>query len=313
MNQIENDQKQELESRSKKKEKYFAYMLMTFLVVAWGFDYVVAKHALEVLQPLTLLFLKYSIGLILVLCIKLKTDRKSIIRKKDIPLFILCSICGEIIYYFCEYTAMNYIPISLVSIILAFVPALSIIIEKVLFKRKVTRVMVIGIVVSIFGVALIIGVDFEVLFQGRIIGYLLAFGAVFSWNAYNFLTASLHDRYSSITLTCTQLICTALLILPYAIHTMPPFQAFTPSMIGGIIYLGLVNAGLGFLITVRSLHVLGPTSTALFSNFLPITSTFFGWILLSESISGLQVAGGIVVISAAYIVIREKGKMEELS
>ena len=135
--------------------------------------------------------------------------------------------------------------------------------------------MAIGVTICILGVALIIGVDFEHLLQGRMIGYLLAFGAVFSWNAYNFLTASLHDRYSSITLTCTQLICTSLLTLPYAIHTMPPLEAFTPDMIGGIIYLGLINAGLGFLITVRSLHVIGPTSTALFSNFLPITSTFF--------------------------------------
>lgn len=299
--------------KREKKERSLTYMLMTFLVVAWGFDYVVAKHALQILEPLTLLFLKYSIGLLLVLSIKLKTERKSVIRKKDIPLFILCSICGEIIYFYCEYTAMDYIPVSLVSIVLAFVPALSIIIEKVLFKRKVTKAMVIGIAVCIFGVVLIIGVDFELLFQGRIIGYLLAFGAVFSWNAYNFLTASLHDRYSSVTLTCTQLICTTLLVLPYAIHTMPPFEAFTPTIIGGIIYLGLVNAGLGFMITVRSLHVLGPTSTALFSNFLPITSTFFGWILLSESISGLQIAGGIIVIAAACVVIKEKGKMEELS
>ncbi len=296
-----------------KKERYLSYVLMSFLVIIWGFDYVVAKHALEILQPLTLLFLKYSIGLILVLSIKLKTDRKTIVRKKDIPLFILCSLCGEILYYFCEYTAMDYIPVSLVSIVLAFVPALSIIIEKVLFKRTVTKAMVIGVAVCIFGVVLIIGVDFELLFQGRLIGYLLAFGAVFSWNGYNFLTASLHDRYSSITLTCTQLICTSLLILPYAIHTMPPIEAFTPGMVGGIIYLGLVNAGLGFLITVRSLHVIGPTATGLFSNFLPITSTFFGWVFLNESISGLQLLGGAIVVAAACVVIKEKGKMEELS
>ena len=227
---------------SRDRAKFYTYLLMSGLVIAWGFDYVVAKHVLTILQPLGLLFFKYTVGMVLIICIKLKTDRKSIVRKKDIPLFVLCSICGEILY-----------------------------------------------------------------------GYLLAFGAVFSWNAYNFLTASLHDRYSSITLTCTQLICTSLLTLPYAIHTMPPLEAFTPDMIGGIIYLGLINAGLGFLITVRSLHVIGPTSTALFSNFLPITSTFFGWILLHESISGVQLAGGAVVVAAACVVIKEKGKMEELS
>lgn len=309
----ETPDKEGIRGKRYRKERILTYILMSLLVTAWGFDYVIAKNALELLQPLTLLFLKYSVGLILVVCIKLKTDRASIVRKKDIPLFILCSLCGEIIYYFCEYTAMDYMPVSLITIILAFVPALSIIIERVLFKRIVTRIMVIGIALCIFGIVLVIGVDFNLLFQGRIIGYLLAFGAVFSWNAYNFLTASLHEKYSSITLTCTQLICTALLILPYAIHTMPPFEAFTPGIIGGLLYLGLVNAGLGFLVTVRSLHVIGPTSTALFSNFLPITSTFFGWILLNESISGLQIAGGILVIVSACVVIKEKGKTEELS
>ena len=47
-----------------KKDKAITYALMSILVTTWGFDYVVAKHALELLQPLTLLSLKYAIGLI---------------------------------------------------------------------------------------------------------------------------------------------------------------------------------------------------------------------------------------------------------
>lgn len=292
------------------KDKIIMYCMMAFQVTAWGFDYVVAKQALELLQPLTLLFVKYTIGLVLVLIIKMKMDRKSMVRKKDIPLFVLCSIFGEILYYFCEYSAMDYLPISLITILLAFVPAVSIIIEKIKFRRVITKKMTIGVIVSILGVVMIIGLDMDLIFQGRWIGYVLAFGAVFMWNAYNFLTASLHDHYSSITLTCTQLICTSLILLPYAIHTMPPISEFTPTVIGGLLYLGLVNVGLGFLITVRGLHVVGPTTSALFSNFLPITSTFFGWILLGESITALQIVGGIIVVASACVVIREKGRLD---
>ena len=282
-----------------KKDKIIVYILMSCLVTTWGFDYVVAKHALELLQPLTLLSLKYAIGLIPIFIIKMKTDRKGMVRKKDIPLFILCSIFGEILYFTCEYTAMDFIPVSLITIILAFVPAFAIIIERVVFKRKATKAMGIGVVVCVLGVVLIIGVDIEQLLQGRWIGYLLAFGAVLCWNAYNFLTASLHENYTSITLTCTQLICTSLLILPYAIHTMPPAESFTPPIIAGLIYLGVINAGIGFLITVRSLHVIGPTASAMFSNFLPVTSTFFGWLFLGEMITGMQVVGGVIVIASA--------------
>lgn len=298
------------ENTFSKKDRIIVYCLLTFQVIAWGFDYVVAKHALELLEPLTLLFLKYLIGLIPILLIKMKMDRQNWARKKDIPLFILCSIFGEILYFACEYNAMDYLPISLISIILAFVPVVSIIIEKILYKRVVNKKMFIGVAICIFGVALIIGVDFEMILQGRWFGYILAFGAVFFWNAYNFLTASLGEKYSSITLTCTQLICTSCLLLPYALHNMPPLNEFTPAVTGGLVYLGIVNVAAGFLIMVRGLQVVGPTVSGLFSNFLPITSAFFGWVLLGEALTGLQMLGGVIVVASACVVIREKGKVD---
>ena len=102
---------------------------------------------------MNLLFLKYSVGLLLVLAVKLKVDRKTIVRLKDIPFFVLCAITGEILYFFCEYTAMDYIPVSLITIILAFVPAVSIIVEKILYRRRISGKMVLGVALCIVGVA----------------------------------------------------------------------------------------------------------------------------------------------------------------
>ncbi len=288
-----------------------AFLLMCVLVCAWGMDYVCAKTALTALEPLNLMFLKYATGAVLVLAIKLKQDRKSFIKLKDIPFFILCSLSGEILYNYCEYTAMDYIPVSLITIILAFVPAVSIIIERIVFKKRFTVKMMLGICVCIIGVAIVIGTDFRELLHGRLIGYMLAFGAVLSWNAYNFITASLSKNYSSPSMTFNQLICTILILGPYAIHTMPPAETFTVNVLGGILYLGIVSAGLGFMIMVRGLKVLGPTISAMFSNFLPVTATFFGWLFLGESIGVMQFIGGAIVIASSCIVIKEKGKMEE--
>jgi len=93
---------------------------------------------------------------------------------------------------------------------------------------------------------------------------------------------------------------------------MPSSSSITPAIFGGILYLGIFGAGLGFLIQVKALHILGPTTTALFSNFMPVTTTLFGWIFLKEVISMVQIIGGLIVIGAGYYVIKEKGKMEEL-
>ena len=285
---------------------------MCITVILWGLDFSIAKNALTEINPLTLLFFKYIISIILIGTIRLAKDKGPLIRIKDIGLFVICAVVGEILYHLSEYTAMSYMPVSLISITLALVPITSILTERILFKKKPRRKAVIGIAVCIFGIALIVGVDWQMLFQGRLIGYLLSLGCVFCWNIYNFVTASLHDRYSTFTLTLNQIICTCLLLLPYVLKFPPSLSVFTPTLIGELLFLGLCSSGVGYLILVRSIHVLGPTATSVFSNFLPVTTTFFGWLVLGETIAPLQFVGAAIVIAAGYVVIKEMGKAQHL-
>lgn len=294
------------------KEKRKSYLLMVLLVCLWGYEYVAAKYALDLLSPLTLVFFKYVVGLFCLLGLKLMLDGKKFIKKRDIPVLVGCAIFGELLYFWSEYTAMSYMPVSLITIVLSFVPALSVILERVIYKTKANVKIYLGIFTTIIGIMFVVGSDFSILFEGRIVGYLLAFFAVLSWNMYNFLTRYLTDGYSVLTLTVNQIICALLLCAPFALGNIPPLADFTPQVVGGILYLGIVSAAIGFFIYVKALGALGPTSTALFSNFLPITATLSGWIFLGETIGALQIFGGVIVIGAGCFVLREKGKLEEL-
>lgn len=290
-----------------KKNKMYAWM--TFLVFSWGLEYSFAKHALEVIAPLTLVFFKYLVGVVLLLYLKLKIEGKGFIRKEDLPIYIVCALCGDLGYFYCEYKAMTFLPISIVTIILAFVPLLSILIDRVLYGHKVSGKMMTGVFVSIAGIVMIIGVDVSYFTNGRLGGYLLAFGAVILWNIYNFVTASLHDKYDSITLTLNQIICALLMVWPFALANLPDWSLITPSIVGGVFYLAIISTAICFIIMVRALKVLGPTVAAVFSNFLPVTSTFFGWLFLKESLMPMQLLGGVIVVAAGYFVIKEKGRL----
>ncbi|MDR3363514.1 MAG: DMT family transporter [Clostridiales Family XIII bacterium] len=293
------------------KSRKFAYAMMIFVVIAWGFDYVAAKFVLEAIAPLPLVCIKYGIGCIVLLAIKTVRDRRFVFRVKDLPLLIACALFGEVFYYACEYGAMAYLPVSIISIVLAFVPVVSVILERFIWKRAANPKIWVGIAISIFGVALVIGGDFSALFSGSMIGYLLVFGAVFSWNIYNFCTAGLTKRYRPLDLTLYQTLCTTLLALPFLLHNLPPATAFTGVPLAMVLYLGIVSEGIGFMIYVNAIDKLGPTPCALFSNMLPVSSAFFGWMLLGERIVPLQIAGGAVVVAAGIMVIWEKGKLDE--
>ena len=86
---------------------------------------------------------------------------------------------------------------------------------------------------------------------------------------------------------------------------------YSPQLIAGLIWIGLFDAGIGFIIMIYGLKKLGPTISALYSDFLPVSTTFFGAVMLHESITWMQVIGGIIVIAAGFVVIREKGRLDE--
>ncbi len=284
---------------------------MIILVISWGLEFIAAKTALENLQPLAVTFFKYFIAMLILIVVRAIQKKRFPLQKKHILPLVLCAIFGDILYFAAEYTAMDYLPVSMISIILAFVPVLSIIIEVFVDKRKPNTIIVAGIIICVFGVIMIIGVDFDEMFSGKWIGYALAFSMVILWNAYNFITEKLTREYEPYDLTFMQIITATLLLLPYAVFNAPGIDDFNISVVVGILYLGIISGCIGFLIYVVAIKVLGPTPCALYSNFLPVTAAIFGWIFLGEKLSMFQILGGVIVICSAAVVIWQKGKLDE--
>ena len=294
----------------KKLNRKLAHLLMIITVISWGFEYSLAKEAMLALDSITLIFFKYAIAMIVVGIIKFKREGKSFMRRSDIWIFILCAITGEILYFYFEYEAMTYMPVSLITIVLTFVPVVSVVVEWLVYHKAPTVALLIGIFISIGGLGMIIGLNLHTILQGRLIGYLLCVGAIVSWNIYNFITSHLGGKYQPLTLTFNQLACTVLLSFPIAMAHLPTPSEITLAIAGEVLYLGVISGGIGFYVYVTALSSLGPTTVSVYANFMPISATFFGWLLLGEMITGIQMIGGIIVISAGFFVIREKGRLE---
>lgn len=299
-----------------------AHIMMTGLIILWGFDYVPAKVCLEVMDPMVLLFFKFSLALMSFVVILGGRafivrgrsgdgpKKRKLMRVKDIPLFIIAALTGQLLYFKCEYTAMDYLPVALITIILALVPVMSVIIEWALYKRKPNAKILLGVTACVGGIILIVGADIDQLFGGGyIIGYICAFIAVIFWNVYNFIVAEL-DEYDIFALVITESVCTLLMCMPLIIGRLPAAEVFTPKVIVCVLLVGLLDTAPGYVMTVFALQTIGPTACSIYNEFLPVSTAIFGAILLGESISILQIAGGIIVITAGYLVIREKGRLD---
>lgn len=296
----------------RKANKKIAHLLMSGLVIIWGLDFVSAKYVLNIFEPITLVFFRYFVAVFVIILIKIKNDPGFKISRKDIKMFIACAFVGQVLYMLCEYSAMNYLEISLISLVISFTPIVSIIIERIIYRKKISSQMIGGITFSILGISLIIGVDFTQLFSGKILGYLFCFGAIMCANFYNFLTHSIGKKYSNVSLAFNQIICTLLITFPYAVTHLPDHREIDSMVVMVILFMGIVCAGAGFYIYIHGISVIGPTSSAVYMNFQPVSTTIISWLILGESIGFIQMIGGVIVIIAGIIVLKLKDNMENV-
>lgn len=290
-----------------KDKNTLANGLMVLLICIWGMEYVAAKTSQTAFETMTIVFMKYALALLVVAIMKLINKSHTPLRKKDIPVFLACSLLGQVIYFYCEYKAMDYMPVGLITVLLAFLPICAIFTEWAIYKKRPTGKMIGGVLFCIVGVALIIGVDLKAVLSSRFIGYLLCCAALFCWNGYNFIAETLTNKYDQFSMTFNQMVGTVLLTLPAGLAQFPGFSVFNdPKIIASVCFQGFICSGIGFSIYIFALKKLGPTTMAVYNNFLPITTAILGWLLLGESLAGLQIIGMAVTITAGLIVIREK-------
>lgn len=284
---------------TERKRKY--HLLMILLVAAWGAELAVAKDALDIMNPIVLLTIRYVIGTVVMALVLAKTTGFQKLKKRDFLICILCTLLGQILYYFCEYSALETVPVANITILLGFLPVGSVIVEKLLFKRRVSKTLITGMLVCVGGILLTIGNDLLSLGGGKLTGYLLCFGAVAAWLAYLFVTEAVSGSYDSTLIAFYQTLMASIITMPYAVTHMPEFSSMDPKILVELLYLGIIGEGVCFMIEVKGIQKLGPTISGVYSNFLPVTTALFGVLLLGQDLGVLQ-----------CVVIREKSRLEKL-
>ena len=287
--------------------------MMVFLVIVWGLELAIAKDALEYVDRLLVLNVKYFFGFFVIAAVAKKTTGFHLPALRDLPLIIATTIIGHILYFFCEYGALDTVPVANITIILGFLPIASILVEKAIFHRKTSIKLIVFMLVCVVGIFLVIGSDFSSMRGGSFYGYLYCGGALLCWLGYLFLTESLTNKYGAVPIAFYQTIIAWVITTPVVFSQYPDLLQLPTGIMLELLYLGIVSEGICFLVEITGLEKLGPTISAVYSNFLPVTSAFFGFVLLHQNLVLLQIIGGLVVIASGYLVIREKDRLDRLA
>lgn len=278
-----------------------AYLALAVPILAWGLSFPSIKSALVEFSPMTLACGRFLLaGTVLGLFYALKGPRTRFTRR-DKGHLGLSVLTGITLYFLFENHGVKLIPASAASLIIAGIPILALLAERLVHGRKLGAVGSAAAVVSFVGAALLVGIPSEEGSQS-LWGYLLMFGAALAWVLYLFTMKPLQEGYPNLAVTAWQMVLGALSFVPFALAEMPEWR--WPSAVGWghLVFQGLVCSALSYLLYNYSLDQLGMRTASLAVNLIPVVTAVASYFLLGELLGVWQWLGGALVLGAVVLV-----------
>src|SRR5438105_1273789 len=222
-------------------------------------------------------------------------ERSFRIERKDLRLVLLAAAM-IFLNQLCFVYGVKLAHASTVALLLGTTPIFIGLISLALGLERLPHPFWIGAAVTFLGVALIALANGGV--GSSLHGTLIAIATAFTWACYTIAIAPLMRRYSPYRISALVL---AIGWVPLALVSIPQLgdQHFS---FGWKVWLGFGYAVIGplFLTNIlwfTSIDRVGASRAALFGNLQPFFAVFFALILLSESLDGLEIAGGVLIFA----------------
>lgn len=264
------------------------YIASTTAIILWSASFIATKFAYTSFSPLMVGFIRFVIAAILLFVFRLITKDKVKPDKKDMVKIALSGLLGITLYFAAENLGVKYTTASNASLIVASFPAITTLFEFIIYKTKPTLRKVIGIALA-FGGVMVLTTKSSSGGSEALWGSLLLIAAGVVWTFYNFITRSLSNKYSPVTLSYYQFVFGALFFIPLVLIEHQPIGAITGTGIAAMIYLSLGCSVGAFLLYNFGLKKLSAATSVSLMNLVPVFGIIFSALFLKETITIAQI------------------------
>jgi drug/metabolite transporter (DMT)-like permease len=278
-----------------------AAMLIT--VLFWGISFISIKIAVSEVPPITMALIRFVIASVLLLLIVHSVEPNTRLQGQDKKSMAFAGLLGITIYFCCENSGVKLTTASSASLITSVVPILSITLDVIVFKTKVTMLQYAGMGLAVIGAYLTITVNGAVDFtSASFFGNLLIMGAMLAWSGYTLINKSLQTKYTGLFMTTCQMTFGTLFLLPAALTEYQQWHALSQLAFFNILFLAVCCSALCYFLYIYALKYLDVAVTTLYLNLVPVVGVISGHFILQETVLPIQLLGGVVIIMAIGIV-----------
>ena len=288
-------------------KNYLAYTLLVFAAFCWSGNFIVGKYAyLFEVPPLTLNFLRWvSVWFILIPFTYKEIYKNLNYIKKN---WIVISFMGVITistFNSVVYLALTYTQVINAVLVLAAIPAVTIIISSLMKVDKTNIFQLVGLFLSIIGIgAIISNADLNKIFSLNFNkGDLWMLVCVLSWSLYSTLLKKHNFKFSQFTLIQLMVTVGIIFLIP---------QFFYEKSIGLdvnlnkaffviLFYVVIFPALAAYYCWQKGVEIVGPNRATMFIQLMPLLSALLAIIIFQEKLELYHFLGASFILSGIYL------------
>ena len=277
----------------------FRHILLALLVVGiWGFNFVVIKLSVESLPPILAAALRFVAAAL---------PAVFLVRPPKAPVWVVLGFglsFGVALYGFLNLGLAWGMPAGLSSLVLQTQAFFTMLLAFLLLGERPSRFQIIGAAIAFAGIAVIASERLE---MTNLLPLVLVVLAAASWGLANVMTKKAGKVNAlSFTVWGSLTVPLPLFALSLLIEGWPAVSealaTFSWSDAGLIAFLAYPGAIWNWLLGRHPASTVAP-----FTLLVPITGLLSGYVVLGETITGIEIAGGVLVICGLVVTLLRIG------
>ena len=310
-------------------KKIIPYLSVVTAMLIWAGAGIAVKEALVVFSPLTLIVLRFTLAVLLMLGVGLAFRKNEVvglqkIDRRDVPLFLLGGLFQPFLYFIFEtYTYQCFASPTIAEALLSTQPVMAPLFAWVLLRERVTRNNVIGIVLSTVGMLMLLLVGANDFAMGSLWGVLLAVLTVSMSVSYSVVLRKIPAKYSPLSIVFyVQSFALLLFYLVWGgealcsggVELCSSGVALCSSGVewcsGGVewwrscaavVYLAVLASVAAFVLFCYTVREIGVTRANVFNNVRPVFTAILMWLIFDEVLPVWKLVGIVVIIVGLFV------------
>lgn len=279
------------------------------LLAALGFSVkaILIKLAyLDAVDAVTLLTLRMAMAAPFFLLVALwsrSQSHRTPMSQRDVLAILLLGLSGYYVSSVLDFMGLQYISASLERLILFLYPTLVVILSALVFKRAVGRRELVALALSYGGIALAFTHDIRVSQTDVTLGAALVFASALTYAIYLVGAGHTIARIGATRFTAyAMLVASAAVVMHFALTH--PWSALnvSPRVLQLSFALAIFSTVLPTFLLSIAIRRIGSSHTSLVGSISPMATIYLAYLVLSEPISTVQVAGSVLVLAGVLTI-----------